>query len=141
MTDSPPLETLKNAYREWHESKGRSTDCWVNIISNESVHIETFDPVSASIAATSGKIKSSKDELLSYLTGITNSWNMVHFTPETFVCENDRIAMFGRCAWTNKATKKTVEVQIAHLWRFKNGKAIEYSELFDSARVVAAATA
>jgi ketosteroid isomerase-like protein len=65
---------------------------------------------------------------------------MVHWTPETFVGDGDQIAMFGRCGWRHQTTNKVADIAIAHLWTFKEGKAVEVKEIFDSARVVAAAT-
>ena len=62
-----------------------------------------------------------------------------HWSPEVYICEGDHIAMFGRCGWKNKATGKVADVRTAHLWKFKAGKVIEFTELFDSARVIAAA--
>ena len=63
---------------------------------------------------------------------------MDHWTPEVFVCEGDKIAMFGSCGWTNKANGRSAEARIAHLWRFRDGKIVEMTEIFDSARVTAA---
>lgn len=82
----------------------------------------------------------SKKEGVAYLTAITQDWTMVHWTPETFVVDGDNIAVFATCAWTNKKTGKTVSPLTAQLWRFEKGLVTSYTEIFDSARVVAAAT-
>jgi ketosteroid isomerase-like protein len=74
------------------------------------------------------------------MSAILDEWDMVYYLPKTFDRERNRVAMFGTCKWTNKATGKACEVMVAHLSRFRNGKAIEPVELFDSARAVAAAT-
>ncbi|MCX7325911.1 MAG: hypothetical protein NTZ14_16105 [Hyphomicrobiales bacterium] len=73
------------------------------------------------------------------MSAILDEWDMVYYLPKTFVRERHRVAMFVTCKWTNKATGKACEVMITHLWRFRDGKAIELAELFDSARAVAAA--
>lgn len=49
--------------------------------------------------------------------------------------------MFGHCAWTNIATGKDMEVRVAHLWEFRDGQVVDYTEIFDSARATAAANA
>ena len=74
------------------------------------------------------------------MAAITKDWSMVHWTPETYVAEGERVAVFGTCAWTSKATGKVADVRIAHLWQFENGAAVSLTEIFDSARAVAAAT-
>ncbi|MGD9502514.1 MAG: nuclear transport factor 2 family protein [Methyloceanibacter sp.] len=66
---------------------------------------------------------------------------MDHYTPQHFVCEGESIAMFGVCAYRHKGTGKTAECRIACLWRFRDGKAVEMTEIFDTARAVAAAIA
>jgi ketosteroid isomerase-like protein len=84
--------------------------------------------------------RSSREEAVAYMAAITNDWSMVHWTPETFVSEGNNVAVFGTCAWTSKATGKVAEVRIAHLWEFDGELAVSLTEIFDSARAVAAAT-
>ena len=48
--------------------------------------------------------------------------------------------MFGTCAWKNKATGKTAECMISNLWRFEDGKVVEFIDLFDSAAAIEAAS-
>ena len=83
---------------------------------------------------------SSKPQSLAYLTGIFDDWEMVHYTPKTFVEEGNKIAMFGKCAYRHKKTRKTVECWIANLWEFRNGKLVSLIDVFDSAKAAAAAT-
>ena len=65
---------------------------------------------------------------------------MVHYTPETFVCEADRIAMFGRSAFRHRDTGNIADLRMSGLWRFEAGKAVALTEIFDSAVAVRAAT-
>lgn len=87
------------------------------------------------------KDRTSKAGMVEYLTALEGAWDMVHFTAERFVSEDDQIAVFGYCAWRNKATGKTAQARFGHLWRFQNEKAVEFVEIFDSARAAKAATA
>ena len=136
MAANANLAMLQAAYKAWHETKGDSA-AW-NMVFDDNIVLHSMgDDVQALAFAKDG---SARDHMLKYFAGLAKDWTMIHWTPETFVCEGDRIAMFGRCAWTNKATGKVADVRTAHLWTFANGKAIELTELFDSARAVAAAT-
>jgi len=138
MTDDSNLSQLKGAYQAWHDSKGADAGVWLDLMNDEvSIYNMGEDAAGLSFA----KDRQSKQEAVEYLTGLLADWSMVHWTPQIFVNEGDRIAMFGKTAWTNKATGKTVETRIAHLWQFQNGKIAELTEVFDSARVAAAATA
>jgi ketosteroid isomerase-like protein len=46
--------------------------------------------------------------------------------------------MIGHCSWRAKASGKVVSTPKADVWRFANGKAVEFYEFFDTAQVVAA---
>lgn len=131
------LDRLKTAYRTWADSKGASSEVWLDLMSDD-VRMRSMGGSSPQIAFA--EERRSKQEAVAYFAGLARDWSMVHWTPEVFVSEGDRIAVFSTCAWTHKSTGKTAEVAISHLWQFKNGKAVEVRELFDSARAIAAAT-
>ncbi|MEZ5818018.1 MAG: nuclear transport factor 2 family protein [Hyphomicrobiaceae bacterium] len=131
------LERLQEAYKSWHDSKGSDPSPWFDLMA-DSVDIQSLGNESKPLAFANRR--RSKQEAAEYFSSLTEHWTMVHWTPETFVTEGNRIAVFARCAWTNKATGKTVETPSAHLWQFEGGKAASIVEIFDSARVMAAAT-
>lgn len=134
------LERLKAVYKTWNDTKGLgdvAKDAWRNLFADDFRLRSMGDDNPALAFATE---RTSKEDAIAYITSLTNEWDMIHWTPETMVIEGDRIAVFGKCKWTNKATQKAAEVRTSHLWTFKNGKAVELVEIFDSARAVAAAT-
>lgn len=137
MTDNTNLAPLKAAYHRWHNSKGADSNCWLDLMSDSVQIRSTAAPVAALAFATD---RNSKTEAVNYLTSLLKDWSMVHWTPETFVSEGDKIAVFSRCAWTNKATGKVAEVRTSHLWEFQNGKIVSLTEVFDTAKAIAAAT-
>jgi len=65
---------------------------------------------------------------------------MDHFTVERYVCQSDCIVAVGTTAWWNINTGKHFETPIITLWRFKDGKAIEFFEYYDTAMVGATVT-
>jgi uncharacterized protein len=132
-----PMDQLEAAYQAWHDSKGTNQDVWQELCS-ERVQLRSVGNEGGGLSFA--RARHSRDEFVHYLTGITAEWDMVYYMPKTFVKERNRVAMFGVSKWTNKATGKSCEVMVSHLWRFRDGKAIELIELFDSARAQAAAT-
>jgi len=136
MSDNPDLDRLKSAYRTWHESKGSEADAWLSVFDDE-VCMCSMDEAAAGLSFA--KDRRSKQEAVGYFSALLADWDMVHWTPETFVCDGDRIAMFGRCAWINKATGRQADIRIGHLWEFRNGRIVGLTEVFDSARAAAAA--
>ena len=135
--DESNLERLKAAYKIWDASKGGDTSAWLSLV-GDGMRLMSTGGGNAELAFAGHR--QSKQEVVAYLTAILQDWTMVHWTPESFVANGDKIAVFGRCAWTAKATGRTAEVHIAHLWRFEHGRAVELTEIFDTARAAAAAT-
>ena len=137
MPTNSNLERLKAAYKAWHDTKGTSTTAWMDLFADSVAICSTGAPVQAMAFAADRK---SKQGAVEYFSKLLDTWSMVHWSPATFVADGDRIAMFGTCGWTNKATGKTAEVRIAHLWQFQNGKVTDVEEIFDTAAAMAAAT-
>ena len=138
MADSN-LDNLRAAYRAWHDSKAGSGNVWLDLMSDDVDFRSSGSPDHPALAfATHRK---TKQEVVGYFTALNREWLMQHFTTETYVGGGDLIAVFSRCAYTHKTTGKTFDVSIAHLWQFQAGRAVAITEIFDSARVIAAATA
>lgn len=138
MSENPNLTRLKAAYQAWHDSKGASQDVWLDLL-HDNVALHTMGEEAAGLSFCEDC--RCKQDVVAYMSGLLETWTMIHFTPETYVCQDDDIAMFGRCAWQSKATGRDVEVSVAHLWTFQDGKVAKLREIFDSARAAAAAAA
>ena len=135
MSTGSNLDRLKATYKAWHDTKGGSVDLWLDLMTDD-VDILNIREESEGLAFA--KDRKSKAEAHEYFASILEIGTMVHWTPETFVTEGDTIAMFGTCAWKIKKTGKIAEGRIAHLCRFRDGKLAAFTEVFDTARVVAA---
>jgi ketosteroid isomerase-like protein len=127
---------LKDAYRRWHESKGGSVDHWMGIVADD---IKFGSLAQAAPEMAFARSYSNRDALRGYFDGLLGEWEMIHYTANQFVAQGDAVFMRGSTAWRNKKTGKSVEPKV-DFWRFRDGKAVEYYEYFDMARVVAAAT-
>ena len=135
MATEDNLAKLKVAYAAWNDRKGDSLGVWRELM-DENIRLTAWGETAPGL--TFAAPRGSRDEVIDYLGAILADWSMIHYTPHTFVCEGDRIAMFGSCAWTNKRTGKTAECGVAGLWRFADGKAVEFTDMFDSAVAAAA---
>jgi ketosteroid isomerase-like protein len=137
VTESNNMTALKEAYRRWDTSKGASKEAWLELMADE-VRIRSVNEHEAGLSFA--KNRYSRNEAVDYLAALLKDWEMIHWTPDTFVEDGNRIAMFGRCAWTFRDTGASAEVDIAHLWQFDGNKIIELREVFDSAKAIAAAS-
>jgi ketosteroid isomerase-like protein len=121
---------LKEAYRLWHETKGKSFEHWMNLFADS---IE-FGSIAQSVqSAPYMTMYEDKSALLGYFEGLLRDWEMLEFRTEHFVAQGDRVVMMGRCSWRARKTGKTVWSPKADSFRFSNGKIIEFFEYFDTA--------
>lgn len=135
-TPNGNLAALKQAYRKWNDEKGRRGDMWLDLL-DDRVRFRSVGQAQPGLSFA--RDRNSREEVVGYLQGLTGEWEMVHWTPEQFVCEDDRIAMFGVCAWTNRKSGKIAEVRVAHLWQFKDSKIVALNEIYDTGAAAAAA--
>lgn len=134
--ESRNVELLERAYRRWSETKGGSADEWLAICSDRIAF--------GSIARGGGPTPylttySSRHELKDYFEGIQRDWEMMEYMVDHFVAQGDRVVMVGRCAWRYRKTDKVVWTPKCDVWRFADGKAVEFFEFYDTAQVMAAA--
>ncbi|MDR3636997.1 MAG: nuclear transport factor 2 family protein [Isosphaeraceae bacterium] len=130
------VDKLRRAYQMWFETRGKSTAVWLEMLAPDVVlqSLASGDPAMKFSATRRGRIEAEQ-----YFAELAEQWEMLEFHAEEFIAERDRVVMLGRCAWRFRATGKTVESPIAHIWRFHNGQAIEFFEFYDTARAFAAA--
>jgi ketosteroid isomerase-like protein len=130
------VATLKDAYRQWHDTKGASTKIWLDLMADD-VKVRSLAAGRPGAAFTSAI--NSKDEFKRYFDGLLTEWQMVNYETGQFIAEGERVAMLGSTAWTNRTTGRTVDTPKADFWTFRDGKIVEFYELYDTAALLAAA--
>ena len=130
------VEVLKNAYRQWHESRGGSVEQLLSICDPD-ISCGSVPRGAAPLSFT--KQYDSREALQAYFSGLLADWEMISYTIDEYVAQGDAVFARGSCAWTNKKTKKIAETPKVDFWRFRDGKAVEFYEYFDTAWVAAAA--
>ena len=131
------VEILKDAYARWHDSKGGSVDHWMSLVSDD---IQFGSLAQGAPDMTFARAYDNREALRGYFDGLLSEWDMIHYTVDEFVADGDAVFMRGSTAWRNKKTGKVAETPKIDFWRFRDGKAVEYYEYYDTARVFAAAT-
>lgn len=138
MNTQDNLAALRRAYAAWDEHKGGepARELWRDLFADD-VSLASVSEQTAGLEFAADR--QSRTGALEYLTGIFQQWEMLHYTPETYVAEGARIAMFGRCAYRFRKTGRVCECRIACLWEFDDaGKAVSLVDIFDSALALAA---
>jgi len=135
---SPNSEALRIRYAKWHETKGGSTDDWIDLLDDEIEFRSLAMGRSENVEFTAPC--NCPNDVRGYLQGLVNEWDMVHYTIDEMVEQGDTVCVIGSTAWTNKATGKTIDTPKVDVWRFRNGKACGFFEFYDTAALIEGAT-
>ncbi len=129
------VAVLKEAYRQWHETRGGSVDRWMSIV-DPNINFGSIPRGVAPMAFATHY--DNREQLRAYFDGLLADWTMVHATVDEFVAQGDAVVARGSTSWIYKKTGKTVDTPKIDFWRFRNGKAVEFYEYFDTAQAIAA---
>jgi ketosteroid isomerase-like protein len=128
---------LKDAYDRWSGTRGEIPDVFLDLVAPD-VDFGSV-PRGKAPSLAFAKAYKGREALREYFAGLNGGWSMVHYTIDHYVAQGDCVFARGSCAWTNKTTGKVAETPKVDFWRFKDGKATEFYEYFDTAHVAAAA--
>ena len=128
---------LRAAYQSWHDTRGQSVAAWVALMDDD---IEMRSVADGAPGMEFSATRKGKSTAHGYFSALNTDWEMIHYTPEHFLVDGDRVAVFGRCAFRHRKTGKVAETDVANRWRFRDGLAVEYYEIYDTAKAFAAAT-
>jgi ketosteroid isomerase-like protein len=129
VDDLTPAARVRDAYALWSESKGMRSDQWIELLAD---NIEMCSVLSPDLPDDLAANRRTLSGALEYFQTVARDWEMIHFTVERVVDGGDDVVMVGRCAWRNRATARIVDTPKVDVWRFENGKAVSFLEMFDS---------
>jgi len=135
---SDNVEKLKAGYRQWHESKGGSVKAWLDLMVDD---VKCYSLAGGAPGAEFTAAINSKKDFERYFKDLLADWEMVHYTTDHFIVEDDSVAVRGSTAWRNRKTGKVVDTPKADFWTFRDGKVVEFHEFYDTAALIAAAQA
>jgi len=131
------VSLLREAYARWVETSGRDCECWMNIIADD-VTLGSLAEGSPQVPFTARR--TSKAGVRAYLDDLMRDWEMISHAMDDFIAQNDRVAVVGRAVWRHKGTGKVADTRKVDIWRFHDGKAVDFEEYYDTAGLIAAAT-
>ena len=131
------VATLKDAYRQWHESKGGSVEQLLSIC-DPTINWDSIPRGAAPLEFA--KQYNGREKLQGYFSQLLAEWEMIRYTIDEYVAQGDAVFARGSCAWTNKKTGKVADTPKVDFWRFRDGKAVEFYEYFDTRHVAEQAT-
>jgi ketosteroid isomerase-like protein len=132
---NPNVEKLRHAYQAWHDSRGTSVPAWMDLIADD---LDMRSIADGAPGMEFSAPRRGRAEVEHYFAGLARDWEMIFYSADEFIAEGDRVVVLGRCRYRFKATGKEVESPIVNVWRFRDGKAVEFFETYDTARALAA---
>jgi len=135
-TPAENIATLKDAYRRWHETKGGSVTVWLDMMADD---VKVYSLAAGAPAAPFTRAVNSKKQFERYFQGLLADWEMINYKTGQFIAEGERVAMLGSTAWRNRKTGRVIDTPKADFWTFRDGKVVEFHELYDTAALAAAA--
>jgi ketosteroid isomerase-like protein len=124
-----PADQLRKAYAIWSESKGAVSDPWLDLFADQ---IELRSVLTPDLPDDFAALRHSRAGAMEYFQTLARDWEMIAFDVDRFVDGGDDVVMVGRCAWRNRATGRIVDSPKVDVWRFEDGKAVTFMEMFDS---------
>ena len=129
---------LRDAYRRWDASKGTDIAMWTELFAD--------DARLRSLAAGRPGLEFTLDchstqDVARYFRGLEQDWTMIEYKSEPFAVDGDRVVMRGRTSWRHRKTGRVIDTPKTDLITFQNGKIVECCEYYDTAMVLAAASA
>ena len=135
-TPAQNVAILKEAYRQWHDTRGASVKVWLDLMADD---VKVRSLADGKPAASFTTASNSKEQFKRYFDGLLAEWDMIHYKTDQFIAEGDRVAMLGSTAWRNRRTGREVNTPKADFWTFRDGKIVAFYERYDTAALVAAA--
>ncbi len=134
-TEETNIEILRPAYAGWNESKGHTADQWMGLIADD-VRWNSITDGAPGMEFTA--CRCTKNEVQDYLRELAEEWELLHYTVNEFIAQGDRVVVLSNCAWQHRRTGKCVESPKADILTMRDGKIVEFFELFDTAKAFAA---
>lgn len=126
---------LGEAYRRWEESRGESVETWMALIDED---IEFGSVLDGRPGAEFMRTHRGKDAIRGYFESLSDGWTMNFYKVHDFIADGDKVVMFGRTSWTCNATGRKVNTPKIDCWWFRDGKAVRFFEMYDTAAVLEA---
>ena len=129
---SENTKILEDAYQKWHDSKGRTVDHWMSIMTDD-VDFRSLAQGCTGLEFTCNK--TTKNDMGEYFKGLAETFEMVHYTVDRFITEGDSVVVMGSTSWKHRNTGKVFDTPKVDVVTFKEGKICAFYEYYDTAMV------
>lgn len=121
---------LAAAYQAWGDSRGKTPQHFFALM-DPAIRLRSIlrDELSSNPL---GKGFLGKGEVLDYFAAIAESWELLDLETTALVEEGDKVIWVGTVQWRNRKTMRVLDTPKVDAWTHRDGKAIDFIELYDS---------
>jgi ketosteroid isomerase-like protein len=131
------INLLKEAYKRWHDTKAGSVDHWLELMTDD-IQFRSLAAGAANMEFT--RTSACKDEVKEYFSQLTSQWEMISYTVNEYIAQDNRVVALGSCSFRNRQTGKILDTPKADFHKFREGKICEFFEFYDTAQAISKAT-
>jgi ketosteroid isomerase-like protein len=121
---------LAAAYEAWHASRGKTPERFFELYAEDIAMHSVLEAAQIDEEMRGPFI--GKGAALAYFTAIAEAWEMIEASADRFVAEGDTVVVVGRATWRNLKTLRVVDGPKIDVWTVRDGRAVEFLEMFDS---------
>jgi len=126
---------LRDGYARWNESKGRSVDHWLSLMADDIDFRSLADGMEGLDFTVR---KNARAAVTDYFNELLKRFELIHFTVEDFIAQDDKVVVVGSTAWRNRLTGKVFDTPKVDIVRLRDGLIVEVREFYDTAKVMEA---
>lgn len=131
------VQLLRKGYALWNSETGATEGVryWLNLLADD-VRWRSLANGVPGLEFT-GRCHS-KAEVQGYFEVLGANWELIEYRTDEYIAQGDRVVMLGACKWKSNRTGKLVESPKADVFRFRDGKVVDFMEFYDTAAALAA---
>ncbi|MDJ0657803.1 MAG: nuclear transport factor 2 family protein [Xanthomonadales bacterium] len=128
---------LREAYALWNDSGAGqgAVDHWLGLLDKD---IRWRSMANGAEGMPFTRPMDGLSQVLEYFAGLAEDWELLHYTVDDIIAERDRAVMVGSCGWRHRHTGNSLDTPKVDVFRFRDGKIVEFHEFYDSAAALQA---
>ena len=136
MSTGELIESIKKGYQLWASSDESAVPHFLSLLADD---VQWNSLANGCEGAKFTQCRTGAAEVLGYFTDLVEEWELVSYSADEFVCENDRIVMIGNCSFKHRLTGVVVTTPKVDTFRHNGHKITEFMEYYDTHQLVCAA--
>ena len=84
MSIDANIETLKDAYQRWHNTRGGSVDHWLKLMTDD---VQFRSLAGGAVEMQFTRPSCCKEDVVQYFAGLTSEWEMIYYRVDEYIAQ------------------------------------------------------